>query len=628
VLLVALLAAALLRDRADRITARLNRMLLAPTPTTFALAAGVAVFVLAALFAQYCFSGQVSTGDEMVQRWHARMLLAGHLAIPAEAHREFFSTAQVLDGAGQWYSQFPIGGPAVIALGMAIHAVWLVNPLLAGLTAWNIYRFAARAFDETSARTTTLLFALSPLVLIMSASEMNHVATLALVTLALAELPRWATSEDPRTLRRSALVIGFSIGAALLVRPMDAAIVAAVVGVFQGAIAMRASARRVSLLWQCAAGAVPLAFLLWANAQTTGHPLLFAYDALNGVAHRPGFHVDPSGVAHTPLRALTITSGYLMKLNRYLFEWPIPGLAVTVAGLFAVRRASRWDVLLVALTAAIVGGYALYWFDGFFAGPRFLYTAVPAFLVFAARMAREVSERITLPIVRRATALVLPLCVAYAWVVPTGVSSVQMRAYYYHVQRAKLKTDIGSQLAQSGLSNALVFVNDGWHARLAARLRLLGARPLDAEQLVSRVDACALQTWLDRSNRLAEVVERAKAAGRADPVPGLPPDERIALVPGSRPTPECLRQVEMDRDGTIPYALFLAHQDVKSGDGGRIGGSVVFARELGERDEVLRARFPDRGWYRYRTPRDLSDSNPVFVPYSSVGAIRLERAPR
>jgi hypothetical protein len=629
---VALLIAHLLGDRADAITTRGIRLLDRPSSTAFRIGVALLVFALSAFFAQYCFAGMPYSVDEVAQRWHAQILLAGRLYLPTEPHPEFFSTNEVLDAGGRWFSQFPVGGPAVFAIGLLLGAPWLVNPALAAFTAWNLHRFASRTFSETIARGATLLFALSPFVLLMSASEMNHVATLALVSLALAELARWATADDPRAVTRSAIILGLAVGGAAAVRPMDAALVAVSIGIFQAWVAWREPARRRSLLLQCLAGAIPVALLLYANARTTGHPMLFGYDALNGAAHRPGFHVDPQGVPFTPRRALMITSGYLMKLNRYLFEWPIPGLLVIVAALLTLRRASRWDMLMLGLVAAIVGGYAFYWFDGFFVGPRFLYSAIPAFVIFAARAPGAVSEwlgeRTRWPAARRAALLLVPLCVAYAWAVPTGVSSVQLRAFYYRHQRAKLKVDVDREVAAAGLDHALVFVPESWHARLVARLRALGMRPLDATHTLQSVDACALQGALDAEDslpgtntvqRLSRVLERARAAGHAELVPGMPSEEVIALVPGAMPTAACLRQAALDQQETMPYALFLSRQEIDAQ--GRVGGPVVFVRDFGERNELLRARYGDRTWYRYRAASPDGGPPAAFV--------RLEtKAPR
>ncbi len=624
VIVLSLLLARLLGDRTDALVSRATRLLNAPSSRVFAVGAAMVVFLLAAILAQYCFAGAVFTGDEMAQRWHAKILLSGHFSLPTEAHREFFSSVEVLDSGGHWFSQFPVGGPAVIAFGLLVGVPWLVNPLLAGVTARNLYRFMSRSFDETTARATTMLFAVSPLVLIMSASEMNHVATLAFVTLALAELPLWAASSDVRVLRRSAIVIGVAVGCAATVRPMDAAIVAVVLGVFQLAYAWRDSDRRWSLAAQCVAGAVPVAVLLWANTATTGHPLLFGYDALNGPGHRPGFHVDPLGAAFGPVDGLRITSGYLMRLNRYLFEWPLPGVLVIATGLVAMRRASRWDLLMLGLLTGIVVGYYFYWYDGFFAGPRFLYTAVPAFVLFTVRapggVAAWLRERMRWHTAARASLLMLPLCVAYAWLVPTGVSSAQMRTFYYREQNAKrLTVDIAQEVAAAHLTHALVFIPDTWQGRLAARLRALGMRPFTAWGVIDSTDACALETALDvedtlpatsAEQRLARVLSTARAAATTPVV--RPAAARSVVIADSRRSEACLREAADDAHHTaMPFDLFLLEQPIVSG---RIGGNVVFPRDMGVRDELLRAEFGDRSWYEYRTPTGPGDRAPVFVP--------------
>ena len=614
--------ARLLGERLDRWAAHAAAIVLRPSPRAFqALVAG-GVFALTAAFAVYCFARAPFAQDEMAQRFHADILLSGRLFARGESHPEFFSFTGVLDRDGRWYSAYPIGGPGLLALGMALHVTWLVNPILTALTACALYRFAAVAFGEGSARASALLFALSPFVLIMGASEMNHVGTLALATLALAALASWASAPDGTAAARAAALIGLAVGGMATIRPLDAMAVGAVVGVFQLAVLVRDRGRAPSLLLQLAVGALPLACLLYANARTTGQPLLFGYEALYGPGHRVGFHVDPYGVPHTPTHGLIITSASLMRLNRFLFEWPLPGLVPILAGLVALRRPTRWDVVLCGLIGAILFAYALYWADSFFAGPRYLYTAVPAFLVFTARAPGLVASPLPQGTLRRAVLLVVPLCLLYAWVVPTGVSSVQMRAYYYHAGRTKLKTDITSQLEAAHLRDALVFVHEGWRARLVARLRALGLTPGDADRMLDASDACQVQTALDAeetrapadvAGRRARLFAAARPAAPVRPVPGLQADQAILLADGAVLTPACRQEIAADSLGFTPYAPFLALATWEPD--GSLGGPVVFARDFGSRNERLRARFPGRVWFRYRARSSLDDTTAAFVRF-------------
>jgi hypothetical protein len=612
----------LLGERLDRWAARVGTIVLGPSPRVFQALVAAGVFALTAAFAVYCFARAPFAQDEMAQRFHANILLGGRLFARGEPHPEFFSFTGVLDRDGRWYSAYPIGGPALLALGMALRSTWLVNPILTALTACGLYRFTAAAFGEGAARASALLFALSPFVLIMGASEMNHVGTLALATLALAALASWANAPDAQSAARAAALIGLAVGGMATIRPLDAVAVAAVVGLFQLAVLVRDRGRAPSLLWQLAVGALPLAWLLYANARTTGQPLLFGYEALYGPGHRVGFHVDPYGVPHTPTHGLIITSASLMRLNRFLFEWPLPGLAPILAGLVALRRPTRWDVLLCGLIGAILFAYALYWADSFFAGPRYLYTAVPAFLVFAARAPGLVAGALAQGTLRRAVLVVVPLCLVYAWAVPTGVSSVQLRAYYYHAGRTKLKTDIASQLKAAHLRDALVFVHEGWRARLVARLRALGLTPGDADRMLDASDACQVQTALDAeetrtpvdvTGRRARLFTATRAVAPVRPVPGLQADQAILLAEGSVLTATCRQEIAADSLGITPYAPFLALATWEPD--GSLGGPVVFARDFGARNERLRARFPGRAWLRYRARRGLEDTTAAFVRF-------------
>jgi hypothetical protein len=624
VLVLAAALTALLGGRIDAAYDRARRELLSIPPRTFAISVSLLALCAAAFYARFCFAGQPFTTDEMAQQWHARILLSGHLAAISEPMREFFNTAPVFDRDGRWFSQYPVGGPAFIAIGMLLKVVWLVNPVLLAFATWHLYRFLSLAFDELTARATTLLFVISPMVLIMAASEMNHVPTLAFTVLALAALARWDRAADARTQRRQAAVIGAAVGIAALVRPLDAFLVALVIGGFQLFRARQVRDRWPSLLVQVATGSLPIAFLMWSNVHTTGSPLLFGYDALNGAAHGLGFHVDPNGQMHTPERGLVMASGYLMRLSRYLFEWPVPGMLLVVVGLVGIERPSRWDVLLAALAAAFIVAYGAYWFDGFFSGPRFLFTAVPAFVYFAWRALAIVTGAVPRPIIHRIVLALVPLGILTAWVGPNGVSSARGRVAMYREQRTKLKTDIEAQVERAGLRNAVVFINEGWRGRLQARLRVLGVSQFQADRTLNTVDACALQTALDMedtllaqsdSARADRVVQRARAYGAARLQEGQQADQTIALVPGAPPTPKCLWEFQRDNTGTLAYSLFLGHQRV--GRDGRIGGDVIFVRDLGERNEMLRRRFANRTWYRYRLARSLEDTSIAFVPYWS-----------
>ncbi len=603
------LALSALGPRCETALDRAHHWILAPSARAFATGVFLLALALSALFAWYCFHARMTVGDEMSQQFQARLLLNGRLSAVPEQYMEFFNTVETLDGNGRWFSQFPIGGALPLAIGMALHLVWLVNPVFVGWATVSVYRFVRGVSDERFARWTALLFALSPYVLFMAASELNHVPALACILWGVSALPTWATSDDPRAVRRSAWVIGFAFACAASIRPYDAALCAVPVGLMQLVIARGSRTRWTSLGWQLAGGLIPLLLLFIVNWRTTGDPLLFAYDALNGPGHRPGFHLDPRGIEHTPTRGMYLASSYLMRINVSLFEWPLPALVFVLAGMTLARRPSAWDYLFGGILVCVVGGYAAYWHEGFFMmGPRFMYSALPSLVWFTARAVRITAAGITTPLVHRAVYLVVPICVATTWLAPpdpTRLFGVWRVATINHQQHAGTLPDPVADAKAAGLDNALVFVRESWHTALAARLRALGSPPLMTEAFVPQFDACAMQRALDAlppgvagPDPLSFVLQQSEAAGQPRPVGSFTDqNRRVSLVPNKPLAPACAAEMNADERPGVSLALLLPSADFDSD--GRLSGKVVWARDLGPRDTLLRARFGDRQWFRY-----------------------------
>lgn len=612
--------------RIDALIARVGAVILAPSSRIFGVGVALATTILTAALTWFAFHHQVFGGDEMAQRFHARVFLSGHLAARAEPFREFFSSVEVLDVGGRWFSQFPAGGSLLIAPLLAVGLEWMLNPILLGVACWAVYDFASHATDEAHARYLAILFACSPFLLFMGASEMNHVPALTFVWLAMAAAARWAKASERRALTTTAAVLGFGFGAAATIRPYDAALLALPVGALQlwmiRAAPAQSAARWRSLGWQLLAGLVPVAIVLFINWQTTGSPMLFGYDALNGPEHRPGFHLAPPGFVHSLARGIYQTSAYLLRLNISLFESPFPALVFVIAALVTLERATRWDHVLLAMIAATLAGYAAYWHEGYFlTGPRFLYVVAPAFIWFVARAPESVASRIRSPVSRRAVRIMLPLTIVVALVMPVNaarIGGIRTRVATLAALDPQFRVDIPRAVGQAGIHKALILVNDSWHEQLASRLRVLGMRPLPARAFLQQVDACELQTALDDEDRLpattlderlTRVVRRSVAAAQASApmrMPNRPPDEALAFVPGRPLAPTCQLHLEAENAGTVPFALFLAHEQFTSS--GQLG-DVVFARDFLERNELLRPRFGDRPWYRLR----LTSSDTGYV---------------
>jgi hypothetical protein len=610
-------------DWFERWWAAVVSRVMAPSNRAFAIGLVAVTAVLAIGFSWYCFGGGPINSDEIAQLWHARILLSGRLALPADPNPEFFAIDNIID-TPVWMSQFPVGGPAFHALGVAVGLTWVTNPIFIALTALNVYRFVQRAYGEPQARAAVMVFVASPVVLIMGGSHMNHVPTVWLVTLAFAALPLWMQTEDARVRVRSAIMIGLAIGAAATIRPLDAAIAAAVIGGVMLAIVARDRNRAPSLLVTGAAGALPVALLLLANLLTTGAPLRFGYTVLWGPNHSLGLHLDPTGMHHTAWRALLLAMRYLTEVNAFTTTWAVPVLLIIALAFALAPKIRRWDVLLLAFFALQLSAYAFYWHDGQFAGARFLFSAVPALLILATRVPFLLGER-DLGGWRRATLLLIPVCALATWVRPMGPFGIQGMAAELRAARSSLKRGAPRDSVMDRLPRSLVFIQEHASSRLVRRMWALGVSRPDAARLLRDGDACALldavraeerRGAVDSAGRLQRIERSVTGFGSGAGRPAAPDSLRKADFKAA--ISKCA--AELGHDGRI--ADFISYGPMllrnRFDAQGRIDGQVVYVMDLAERNEVLRSRFGDREWYRWEIPRGSPDSIPKLVPYDSV----------
>ena len=606
----------------ERWIARAKGAVMAPRPQVFGTLVSALALLLAVWAAGYAFNRQPHSLDELVALWQARILASGHFAIPPNAHREFFSMMNIVDW-DRWYAILPVGGPALLALGSTVGAAWLVNPVCGAIGVAATYRFVRHAYDDATARATAILLAISPFFVFMAAGYQIHTPALAALAVAMAWLPSWRSAKSAGAALRASLVIGAALGVLVAIRPLDGVLATLVLGAFQVTLAVRdgGRVRWTAIAAQAAAGAVPVALLLLANARTTGHPLTFAYNVMWG-ARNFGFGVSPFGEAHTPLRALVLLSENLMRLDVYLFEWPVPAVLLAVMTLLLLRAPSAWDVLAAGLIVAFLLGYALYWHDGFWLGPRFLYPTIPLWVLFIARAPALMAERVRHDAVRRGAMILVPMCVIGSIVWLSTITGSRLRANEYHASAWQLRVDIAQQAREAALDNALVLVHEGWGARLMARMWALGVLRADAERILPGSDACALEMQLlweespplaDSAGRSARLRAATPEAARPSlrPRPDLTYDETLRFADGAPFTAQCRENLVADTAGTSLYPPFLAQNEVRAD--GALGGRVIYARDLGAHNLALRQEYGGRVWYRYVARRYPGDTAAVFV---------------
>ena len=621
VTMIAALAALLPVRAARELPRACAAALMRPSPLGFgALVAGTALS-LGIVFAVFVFRRSATTSDELAQLWHAKILLTGRFSLPADPNPEFFALENVID-SGRWYSQFPVGGPLALAAGRLAGVPWLVNPILVGVATAGMYAFARRAFGEMQGRAVAALFSLTPMVLFMAGTWMNHVPVLCLAALTLATLAAWEAASSRTWSMLLAATIGLLLGVMATIRPLDAIIVSVPVGAFQ-LWSMRHEWRRLGeLAVQGLFGVAGAAPVLAANMATTGSALRFGYEVMWGTAHQLGFRVDPYGNVHTVRRALEYAVTYLGELNMFLMAWPAPVLLIVIAGLLALRHTTRWDALLLGLLFTQVVAYASYSLVGEFLGPRFLYTATPTLVVLVARAPFLVGERFGGRAQRAALAFTLA-CVGVSWLAPTIPYSVWGLAAQARGTRRSLKLDVAGAVGTAAVHDAVVFLREPLGSRLTRRLWGAGLSRSDAARLVDASDGCSLLEALRRVEADSTIPPAARPDAIVRATAGFEPGNQTAQHAGSgihvsspaSLTAACAAELEADRRWpVVPFGQALPLQPI--GEDGRLDGDVIYAADLGEHNEALRARFGHRTWHRLTTTRAPDGSLQArVVPY-------------
>ena len=581
--------------------------------TAWTVAVPLVALALYSAIAHVVFSARPLLIDEIVQVFQADAYAQGRLWLPEEAHREFFSMLHVVDGGGKVYSQFPPGGPAMLALGALVRAPWLVGPVCGAISVLLFSRLVRQTEPVASERqhlAAVVLFMVAPFGAFMFASHMNHGPTLMwllVATVGLAQCMDPAARAAGRSRLMGAVACGFGLGAAAAIRPLDAFAFALPAAVWLLSAFFRDRSRWKEIVIAGVALAIPFSAMMLVNARTTGSPLLFGYEVLWGKAHGLGFHVAPWGMAHTPARGIELLSLYATRLQTYFLETPFPALLLPIGALALTKRVPPLDRYLLCASAMLGGLYFAYWHDGFFLGPRFVFPWFPVLVLWTARLPRLVrtlfTNQVEVPAALRAFLV--------TGAVMSVVYSLPVRIKQYQGGLTSMRVDYASEARSAGVSNALVFVRESWGAQLVTRLWALGVSRSAAAALYHGVDACALDQTLralERGHVTGAAAERELEplladSGRVRPSP-LSPDSTEKILPGARYDDRCVARINEDRAGYAHLTpLALEHA---SGN--------VYARDLQERDSLLLREYPDRPVFLLRRSGTEADAPRVWLP--------------
>lgn len=348
-------------------------------PRPFTIGVFTGCVLICCSISWHLFDGVPRFMDSCLYMFQARLFAHGMLSAPVPPETHFFEIGNSIL-SDKWYTVYPPGYPAILALGVLFRISWLVNPILSGLTIVCIFLLAKELYGDNTAKLSVVLACASSFFLFMSSEFASHTSTLFFITVAFLSFVRMIKNKRPLF---SAVVCGLALGVALLCRPYTTAWICVLMGIATIIKRKEVSLRHIliGIIPILAAGIMLLAY----NYATTGQPLLFGYIAMHGKDHYPGFHDAPWGYQpHTIAQGFKHVFTNLNALSIFLFEWPIPSLFF--ACLFLAYGKKRfWEWLLIGWIGVLLLGQFFYFFNKLHFGPRFVYESLPALILLTSR---------------------------------------------------------------------------------------------------------------------------------------------------------------------------------------------------------------------------------------------------
>ena len=146
-------------------------------PIHFIIWVFISCILICSFISLEVFNGVPGFIDSCIYMFQARLFADGMLSAPLPHDPESFVLTNVIL-TDKWYSIYPPGYPAILALGIIFRITWLVNPLLGTLTIVCIYLIAKELYGDSIAKLSVILACASSFFLFMSSGFTSHTSTL------------------------------------------------------------------------------------------------------------------------------------------------------------------------------------------------------------------------------------------------------------------------------------------------------------------------------------------------------------------------------------------------------------------------------------------------------------------
>ncbi len=350
-----------------------------------ALLFSLVVILGAAFIAGSIFENMAHLEDEFAYIWQAKTIAGSDLTLPSPDYSSSFLIPFVVDHQGLRFAKYPLGWPVVLSLGIRTGLRNWVNPILAGIAIWFVYKLAKRLFNEKVGILSVVLLGTSPLFLIQAGTLLSHVWSLVLVSAFSLFWFDCLDADQQTGLWFKGISAGVCLGLVGLTRPLTMAAISIpflIHGIFQMIRGNRVQRRVVFLIGGSALFVTCLHFVWqWAltgDLLTNPYTLWWPYDKYG---FGPGYGVVPGG--HSPLQGWWNTKHSLHAGLSDLFGWGLISWLFLPFGLIKGRKSSS-VYLLLGIFVSLVILYSVYWIGSWLLGPRYYFEALPGLTIITA----------------------------------------------------------------------------------------------------------------------------------------------------------------------------------------------------------------------------------------------------
>ena len=389
----------------------------------------------------------VTSDDEHVYHFIGQTLAGGRLTAPSPGQDLVFYREQfVVLTEHVRFGKYPVGFPALLALGQVMGMETAVVPVIIGLVALCVFWLARTLTTPGPALVALLLFTSSPQVLLTGATLVSQPAAALCLSVGAAAL---LESGRGRSRTRWASLAGAAFGYGLLIRPLPGVLfAAAAVAWLSWEVRSEAAGTRLRLALALVGPlAIAVAALLLVNRLQVGSAFSSGYQAFHGTGEGVSGLRDFVG-GGLALRSMSVFAS-LFRLDVWLFGWPVSLVLLAFAPregpwrLFWLMVAAELSYRLISAKAGVGA-----------TGPVYMFEAVPLLCVLSAEGAvrahrglgrfRPAPAAATVP-----AALLAGALVALTMFVPDRLSDLG--------RMGAAQRTAPDLIARRGLTHALVF---------------------------------------------------------------------------------------------------------------------------------------------------------------------------